>query len=88
MIQAGKMEHGIRFKYFVFGYLPVLGKKGDLVVLFTTQLSQQESFFMLAVIFWNNCFFNKYKGGWGGSTEPKKNRHATAAFFVKPDYSL
>lgn len=41
-------------------------------MLFTTQLSQQESFFKLAIIFWNNCFFNKYKGGWGVPLSQKK----------------
>lgn len=73
------MEHGIRVEYFVFGYLPVLGKKGDLVAgedlsCYSPRNSHNRriSLELLAVIFWNNCFFNKYKGGFHWAKKKKK----------------
>lgn len=72
-----KMQHGICFKYFVFGYLPVLGKKGHFegrisCVIHDRILHNRElDLFKATCCFLNNCSFNKYKGG-GFSLEKKK----------------
>lgn len=80
-----KMQHGIRSMYFVFGYLPVLGKKGDLrggfIVLFTTKPTQQGTFiffFKLAVVLWITVPSINTRGG-GFYWVKKKKWRLTAA---------